>query len=178
MSKKYNKKQIILNSLSFSSLVVLPIFVTSCGLSFKNHNLTSKSKTWQIPTTNANKKPTIDSESNLNNFKNSEILNSLNFSSSTKTSLKKLDNFYPKQYIEEFKEKNLTKDKVQEIIFNHNIPSNYYSHPKFKLERKYITLDKENQVEKLKLLDSENNQEIQNVTWYQRLRFQTTNYYL
>ncbi|MCK8462150.1 lipoprotein [Mycoplasma capricolum subsp. capricolum] len=171
MSKKYNKKQIILSFLSFSSLVILPIFVTSCGLSFKNHNLTSNSKTWQIPTIpNANKKPTINSESNLNSFKNNEILNSLNFSSSTKTSLKKLHNFYPKQYIEEFKEKNLTKDKVQEIIFNHNIPSNYYSHPKFKLERKYITLDKEKQVEKLKLLDSENNQEIQNVTWYQRLR--------
>ncbi|QVK02937.1 MAG6410 family transglutaminase-related lipoprotein [Mycoplasma mycoides] len=171
MIKKYNKKQIILSSLVLGSLIGISAITTSCSLS-------SNLKNGEIPLAKNYKKLNnnlLNSNSNLlvNNISDIKINDSLDLSNYSKTSLVKLENFYPNQHIEEFKENNFNEEKIKEIIFDHNIASNYYSHPKFKLEKKYLTLDNENKTEKLKLIDSKTNQEIQDVKWYQRLRIPT-----
>ncbi|QVK07007.1 MAG6410 family transglutaminase-related lipoprotein [Mycoplasma mycoides] len=171
MIKKYNKKQIILSSLVLGSLIGVSAITTSCSLS-------SNLKNGEIPLAKNYKKLNnnlLNSNSNLlvNNISDIKINDSLDLSNYSKKSLVKLENFYPNQHIEEFKENNFSEEKIKEIIFDHNIASNYYSHPKFKLEKKYLTLDNENKTEKLKLIDSKTNQEIQDVKWYQRLRIPT-----
>ncbi|QVK03755.1 MAG6410 family transglutaminase-related lipoprotein [Mycoplasma mycoides] len=171
MIKKYNKKQIILSSLVLGPLIGISAITTSCSLS-------SNLKNGEIPLAKNYKKLNnnlLNSNSNLlvNNISDIKINDSLDLSNYSKTSLVKLENFYPNQHIEEFKENNFNEEKIKEIIFDHNIASNYYSHPKFKLEKKYLTLDNENKTEKLKLIDSKTNQEIQDVKWYQRLRIPT-----
>ncbi|ACU78965.1 putative liporotein [synthetic Mycoplasma mycoides JCVI-syn1.0] len=166
MIKKYNKKQIILSSLVLGSLIGISAITTSCSLS-------SNLKNGEIPLAKNYKKLNNNSNLLVNNISDIKINDSLDLSNYSKTSLVKLENFYPNQHIEEFKENNFNEEKIKEIIFDHNIASNYYSHPKFKLEKKYLTLDNENKTEKLKLIDSKTNQEIQDVKWYQRLRFPT-----
>ncbi|QVK02119.1 lipoprotein [Mycoplasma mycoides subsp. capri] len=171
MIKKYNKKQIILSSLVLGSLIGVSAITTSCSS-------ISNLKNGEIPLAKNYKKlnnDLLNSNSNLlvNNISDIKINDSLDLSNYSKTSLVKLENFYPNQHIEEFKENNFNEEKIKEIIFDHNIPSNYYSHPKFKLEKKYLTLDNENKTEKLKLIDSKTNQEIKDVKWYQRLRIPT-----
>ncbi|WFQ93772.1 lipoprotein [Mycoplasma feriruminatoris] len=162
MTKKYNKKQIILSSVVLGSVVGVSVITTSCSFS-KNYSLNSK--VGEIPLSRNYK-------GNKNDF-NIQISDSFDISKYSNYSLQKLENFYPEQKVEEFKEKQLSEEKIKEIIFNHNIPSNYYSHPKFKLEKQYITLDGEGQTEKLKLVDSKTNKEVENVNWYQRLRIPT-----
>ncbi|WFQ90439.1 MAG6410 family transglutaminase-related lipoprotein [Mycoplasma feriruminatoris] len=162
MTKKYNKKQIILSSVVLGSVVGVSVITTSCSFS-KNYSLNSK--VGEIPLARNYK-------GNKNDF-NIQISDSFDISKYSNYSLQKLENFYPEQKVEEFKEKQLSEEKIKEIIFNHNIPSNYYSHPKFKLEKQYITLDGEGQTEKLKLVDSKTNKEVENVNWYQRLRIPT-----
>lgn len=171
MTKKYNKKQIILSSLVLGSLIGISAITTSCS---SINNL----KNGEIPLAKNYKNLNnnlLNNNSNLlvNNISDIKINDSLDLSNYSKTSLVKLENFYPNQHIEEFKENNFSEDKIKEIIFDHNIASNYYSHPKFKLEKKYLTLDNENKTEKLKLIDSKTNQEIKDVKWYQRLRIPT-----
>ncbi|WFQ94608.1 MAG6410 family transglutaminase-related lipoprotein [Mycoplasma feriruminatoris] len=161
MTKKYNKKQIILNSVVLGSVVGVSVITTSCSFS-KNYSLNSKAG--EIPLARNYK-------GNKNDFNNIQINDSFDISKYSNYSLQKLENFYPEQKVEEFKEKQLSEQDIQKIIFDHNIPSNYYSHPKFKLEKQYITLDNEHQTEKLKLVDSKTNKEVKGVNWYQRLRF-------
>ncbi|WFQ96257.1 lipoprotein [Mycoplasma feriruminatoris] len=162
MTKKYNKKQIILSSVVLGSVVGVSVITTSCSFS-KNYSLNSK--VGEIPLSRNYK-------GNKNDF-NIQISDSFDISKYSNYSLQKLENFYPEQKVEEFKEKQLSEQEIQKIIFDHNIPSNYYSHPKFKLEKQYITLDNEHQTEKLKLVDSKTNEEVENVNWYQRLRIPT-----
>ncbi|WFQ95432.1 MAG6410 family transglutaminase-related lipoprotein [Mycoplasma feriruminatoris] len=162
MTKKYNKKQIILSSVVLGSVVGVSVITTSCSFS-KNYSLNSK--VGEIPLSRNYK-------GNKNDF-NIQISDSFDISKYSNYSLQKLENFYPEQKVEEFKEKQLSEQDIQKIIFDHNIPSNYYSHPKFKLEKQYITLDNEHQTEKLKLVDSKTNEEVENVNWYQRLRIPT-----
>ncbi|WFQ92082.1 hypothetical protein MFERI14815_00698 [Mycoplasma feriruminatoris] len=159
MTKKYNKKQIILSSVVLGSVVGVSVITTSCSFS-KNYSLNSK--VGEIPLSRNYK-------GNKNDF-NIQISDSFDISKYSNYSLQKLENFYPEQKVEEFKEKQLSEQDIQKIIFDHNIPSNYYSHPNFKLEKQYITLDNNNKTEKLKLVDSKTNQEVKGVKWYQRLR--------
>nr|VZS00776.1 hypothetical protein MF5582_00768 [Mycoplasma feriruminatoris] len=163
MTKKYNKKQIILSSVVLGSVVGVSVITTSCRFS-KNYSLNSK--VGEIPLSRNYK-------GNKNDFNNIQISDSFDISKYSNYSLQKLENFYPEQKVEEFKEKQLSEQDIQKIIFDHNIPSNYYSHPKFKLEKQYITLDSEGQTEKLKLVDSKTNKEVEGVNWYQRLRIPT-----
>ncbi|QVK06145.1 MAG6410 family transglutaminase-related lipoprotein [Mycoplasma mycoides] len=166
MIKKYNKKQIILSSLVLGSLIGISTITTSCSS-------ISNLKNGEIPLAKNYKNLNNNSNLLVNNISDIKINDSLDLSNYSKTSLVKLENFYPNQHIEEFKENNFSEEKIKEIIFDHNIASNFYSHPKFKLEKKYLTLDNENKTEKLKLIDSKTNQEIQDVKWYQRLRIPT-----
>ncbi|QVK09185.1 MAG6410 family transglutaminase-related lipoprotein [Mycoplasma mycoides] len=166
MIKKYNKKQIILSSLVLGSLIGISTITTSCSS-------ISNLKNGEIPLAKNYKNLNNNSNLLVNNISDIKINDSLDLSNYSKTSLVKLENFYPNQHIEEFKENNFSEEKIKEIIFDLNIASNFYSHPKFKLEKKYLTLDNENKTEKLKLIDSKTNQEIQDVKWYQRLRIPT-----
>ncbi|WFQ96036.1 lipoprotein [Mycoplasma feriruminatoris] len=65
-------------------------------------------------------------------------------------------------------------NNVKDIILNSKLPTNFYSHPRYKLNKQNIVLDQasNNQVQ-LKLFDTVKNEEISNdqVKWYQRITY-------
>ncbi|WFQ92703.1 MAG6410 family transglutaminase-related lipoprotein [Mycoplasma feriruminatoris] len=65
-------------------------------------------------------------------------------------------------------------NKAKDIILNSKLPTNFYSHPQYRLDQNHIILDEfiNNEV-KLKLIDSETKREVSNsdIKWYQKISY-------
>ncbi|ENY68544.1 Hypothetical protein, predicted lipoprotein [Metamycoplasma auris 15026] len=85
-----------------------------------------------------------------------------------------ISNFYPSQNNSHIEPKKLSVDEIKDLIINKMYASNYYESPDFVLENNTVSLNKkleENETIKLKLLDAKTKNEINNVRWFQRLRY-------
>ncbi|PZW01517.1 MAG6410 family transglutaminase-related lipoprotein [Metamycoplasma auris] len=85
-----------------------------------------------------------------------------------------INNFYPIQNVSSLQPTSLSFDQVKDRIINQMYASNYYEHPNFILENKTVSLNKkieDNEKIQLKLLDTKTKKAIENVRWFQRIRY-------
>ncbi|WP_434341829.1 transglutaminase domain-containing protein [Mycoplasma putrefaciens] len=172
-------------STSFAlGLLSISLITSSCSTIRLERNNTSKSndsysenETVNINSDDQHSNPRIDwtnssnSSSHTNFYDNASnvVEHEVETKQMTEAELKE---FYTKQIAEPFKEKHLLEQDVRNIIFKNDLPSNYYSHPDFKLEKSRISLYSKEQKVQLKLLNSKNSQVISSdVNWYQRIRY-------
>ncbi|UKS54234.1 MAG6410 family transglutaminase-related lipoprotein [Mycoplasma feriruminatoris] len=85
-----------------------------------------------------------------------------------------IDDLYINQTLKAFNKINLSEQKAKELMLRNDVAANFYSHPRFELNKKEIVLDKhQNKRVELKLFDKNTQKEINNseVKWYQRTRY-------
>ncbi|WFQ91040.1 lipoprotein [Mycoplasma feriruminatoris] len=88
--------------------------------------------------------------------------------------LTELENKYIDYENKSFKEIQVNDSNIKDIILKNELPTNFYSHPQFKLNNEHIILDEfSNKEYKFKLLNTETNEEIPNeqIKWYQRISY-------
>ncbi|MCE6056661.1 hypothetical protein J7889_03635 [Mycoplasmopsis agalactiae] len=99
-----------------------------------------------------------------------EVINISNIQNiaNVESSLPELDKFYLKKTIDNFVEQSLSDEQIKSMILNYGTPSNFYSHPKYAINKPYVSLDSNGEkTEKLSLIDTQTNQEIKNeVQWF------------
>nr|VZS00292.1 hypothetical protein MF5582_00523 [Mycoplasma feriruminatoris] len=88
--------------------------------------------------------------------------------------LTELENKYIDFGNKSFKEIKVNDNDIKDIILKNELPTNFYSHPQFKLNNEHIILDEfSNNKYEFKLLDTTTNREIPSnqVKWYQRISY-------
>ncbi|QVK03074.1 MAG6410 family transglutaminase-related lipoprotein [Mycoplasma mycoides] len=90
------------------------------------------------------------------------------------TNLTDVNNTYIDRTLKAFNAIDLDENKAKEMMLNNDVASNFYSHPRFELNKELIVLDKNiNKRVELKLFDKDTQKEIDSseVKWYQRTRY-------
>ncbi|UZK63896.1 lipoprotein [Mycoplasma mycoides subsp. capri] len=88
--------------------------------------------------------------------------------------LTELENKYIDFENKSFQPIDTNENQIKEIILNSQLPKNFYSHPKYKLQQTHIILDEfQNKEIKLKLIDIDSKSEISNddIKWYQKISY-------
>ncbi|QIN42453.1 lipoprotein [Mycoplasma capricolum subsp. capripneumoniae] len=89
-------------------------------------------------------------------------------------SLTSLDKTYLENVNKNFNEMSVDDNTIKNIILKNKLPINFYSHPKYSLEKQTITLDKftNNQI-KLKLFDNNTKEQVpsEEIKWYQQISY-------
>ncbi|WFQ95284.1 MAG6410 family transglutaminase-related lipoprotein [Mycoplasma feriruminatoris] len=98
-----------------------------------------------------------------------ETFNDINADSSSD-----IDKLYIEQSLKAFNEIKLSESKAKEMMLKNDIPANFYSHPRFELDKSEIVLDKfRNKQVKLELIDKSTSKPIprNEIKWYQRTSY-------
>ncbi|PZW00542.1 MAG6410 family transglutaminase-related lipoprotein [Metamycoplasma auris] len=120
-----------------------------------------------------NRNPSNNSDSTNNNHANNLIPSSTTqYISNSNSRLKSLDSFYLVNTNSKtsFVEKSLSEKEIESMILNNEVPSNFYSHSKYEIDKKDIHLNS-NGIDtiKLNLIDTETKEIItKDIQWYQR----------
>ncbi|UWD34709.1 hypothetical protein NX779_02735 [Mycoplasma cottewii] len=134
-----------------------------------NDNRTDDENSNVDPTPNEETKPD-ESNDNSNDESSSDPNPNKVIDLSKISDLNELNNVYFKQTIDNFKEIKNSKTNIEKMILNRDLPSNFYSHSDFHLDKSEIILDEhDNKSVSLKLMNK-NGSEISNseIKWYQR----------
>ncbi|AJM71944.1 MAG6410 family transglutaminase-related lipoprotein [Mycoplasma yeatsii] len=126
-----------------------------------------------------NKTPDSDNDSNTtpgeNNLKPDNESDSSNQNETVNISnisdLNKINEVYLKQTISDFKEIKNSQKNIKNMILNRDLPSNFYSHSDFDLDKDEIILDENlNNNVSLKLINKKDKTQVSNseIKWYQR----------
>ncbi|WP_369024694.1 MAG6410 family transglutaminase-related lipoprotein [Mycoplasma capricolum] len=145
--------------------------------SISDINSTNKSNPSLI--TPISKKERDEKKENTNEFVKlnsyeQETYNDISINSNA--SLDEINNKYIDQTLKAFNQIKLSENKAKEMMLNNQVASNFYSHPRFELDKDEIILDKhQNKEIKLQLIDKNTLQPISRnqIKWYQRISYPT-----
>ncbi|QVJ96721.1 lipoprotein [Mycoplasma mycoides subsp. capri] len=154
----------------------------------QNNNLAPNNEDFKPSNNDSNQGSNHNNSDNIddnNNSSNDDIIDRIDndtnnghtyFSSISRLNhnLTELENKYIDFENKNFQPINTNENQIKEIILNSKLPNNFYSHPKYKLEKTHIILDEfENKEVKLKLIDVDSKSEISNddIKWYQKISY-------
>ncbi|MDP4040203.1 MAG6410 family transglutaminase-related lipoprotein [Mycoplasma mycoides] len=97
-----------------------------------------------------------------------------NITISSSSDINDVNNTYIDRTLKAFNKIDLNENKAKEMMLNNYVAPNFYSHPRFELNKELIVLDKNiNKKVELKLFDKDTQKEVDSsqVKWYQRTRY-------
>ncbi|CBW54081.1 Conserved hypothetical protein, predicted lipoprotein [Mycoplasma mycoides subsp. capri LC str. 95010] len=97
-----------------------------------------------------------------------------NITIDSSSSLDTINNKYIHQTLKAFNKIDLDENKAKEMMLNSNVAPNFYSHPRFQLDKDVIVLDKfRNNEVKLELIDKSTSKPISRneIKWYQKTSY-------